>query len=217
MNSQKISAWAGMIGPIFFVLAFTIEGWLRPGYNPLSMFISELSLGQRGAIQIINFLVFGLFFLVFTYGIAVEFKKKKASKTGSVLFTIIAACYFFSGIFVTDPGTIFAGQKSIHGIIHGIFGGIVFTLMPVSCFVFLRQFRRYPEWKSLRQWTLLAGILITAAVIALTITTKFPSAQLLFSKWFGLIQRLAIIPYMIWLFSFAYTWRKHNTQPTSGY
>ena len=46
-----------MIGPALFVVTFTIEGCLRPGYRAREMFVSELSLGPRGWIQIANFIV----------------------------------------------------------------------------------------------------------------------------------------------------------------
>jgi hypothetical protein len=48
-----------MIGPTLFVVMFTLEGWLRPGYEPLGMFISELALGPRGWIQVSNLMLFG--------------------------------------------------------------------------------------------------------------------------------------------------------------
>ena len=56
-NWFKISVWVGMIGPVLFVTVFTLEGWFRPGYNTLGMYVSELSLGPRGWIQIINFII----------------------------------------------------------------------------------------------------------------------------------------------------------------
>ena len=57
MNQTKLAAWAGIIGPTLFLLVFTLEGWLRPGYQPQTMYVSDLSLGPRGTIQIINFIV----------------------------------------------------------------------------------------------------------------------------------------------------------------
>jgi hypothetical membrane protein len=45
---RKLSAWAGIIGPVLFVLVFMTEGFLRPGYDWLKTFISALSLGPRG-------------------------------------------------------------------------------------------------------------------------------------------------------------------------
>jgi hypothetical protein len=211
-TNQRQLAWAGIIGPTLFVVTFTLEGWLRPGYEPLRMYVSELSLGSRGWIQIINFVVFGLLFLVFTRGVAAEFQSGKASRGGLILLTIIAICYLVSGPFVMDPTGTSLNQMTFHGTLHGIFGGIVFSLMPVSCFVFLRRFREDPKWQFLQWWTLALGTIIAAAVVLLTVATKLPGTQSGFNEWLGLIQRTAIVPYMIWLFTFALGLRRRSKQ-----
>jgi hypothetical protein len=200
---QRQLAWAGIIGPALFVGIFMLEGWVRPGYEPLKMYVSALSLGSRGWIQIVNFVVFGLLFLVFTRAVAAEFQSGKASRGGILLLTILAICFLLSGPFVMDPASIPQNQMTFHGTLHGIFGAIVFLLMPVSCFVFLRRFREDPEWQFLQWWTLALGIIITAAVVLQTFATKLPDTQNLFTNWLGLIQRTAIIAFMIWLFIFA--------------
>jgi hypothetical protein len=196
-------AWAGVIAPTLFVTIFTLEGWLRPGYAPLSMFVSALSLGSRGWIQIANFVVFGLLLLVFTRAVAAEFQSGKAARDGVVLLSIIAICYLLSGPFVMDPAGTPLGETTLHGTLHGILGATVFSLMPVTCFVFLRRFREDPRWQSLAGGTLALGTLIAAAVILLTVATKLPDPRHLFTAWLGLIQRAAIVPFMIWLFIFA--------------
>jgi len=210
MNRRKLSACAGIIGPILFVGVFTIEGWLRSGYHPLGMYVSALSLGTRGWIQITNFIVFGLLLLLFTLGVASEFKNGKASKAGPLLLLIIAIGFLFSGPFVMDPMGTLRDQMSVHGTLHGILGGIVFSLMPISCFVFLRRFREDQKWHFLQRWTLSLGIIITIAVVVLSIVTKLPAVQKSFIDWLGLIQRTAIVPYMIWLFAFALGLYKQN-------
>jgi len=203
MNQRQLAAWAGVIAPALFVTVFTLEGWLRPGYEPLKMYVSALSLGPRGWIQIVNFIVFGTLLLVFTRAIAAEFQSGKAARGGSILLTIIAICYLASGPFVTDPAGTPQNQMTLQGMLHGIFGGIVFSLMPVSCFVFLRRFREDPKWQFLQWWTLALGTIIAVAVLLLTVATKLPAAQNVFNEWPGLIQRTAIVPFMIWLFIFA--------------
>jgi hypothetical membrane protein len=200
---RQLIAWAGIIGPFLFVAVFTLEGWLRPGYNPLSMYVSDLSLGPRGWIQMVNFVVFGVMLAVFTRSVAAEFQSGKASRGGLILLTIIAVSYFASGPFITDPMGTPLSQVSIHGTIHGIFGAIVFLLMPISCFVFLRRFRVDPQWQSFQWWTLALGTISAAGVVLLTLSTKFPNSQSVFKEWIGLIQRTAIVPFMIWLFIFA--------------
>jgi hypothetical protein len=210
MNQRSLAAWAGMVGPALFVTVFSIEGWLRPGYDPLSTFVSALSLGPRGWIQMANFIVLGILLFLFTRGIAAEFQSGKASRGGLILLTIIAICYFLSGPFVMDPTGTPLSQITVHGTLHGIFGAIVFLLMPTSCFVYLRRFREDPNWQSLQWWTLALGTISAAGVVLLTISTKFPDLQSIFAGWTGLIQRTAIVPFMVWIFIFALGFHRRN-------
>jgi hypothetical protein len=198
----KLAALAGMIAPAFFVAVFTLEGWLRPGYDALSMFISALSLGPRGWIQISNFILLGVLLLVFTRGLALEFKGVKTARGGIVLLTIIACLFLASGPFVMDPSTGTAASTTIHGLLHGIFGGIVFLLMPIIPFTFLRTFKNDPKWRSFQGWTLAFAIFLTVACLFFTVTSKSPDLQVTFAGWFGVIQRTALVPFMIWVFLF---------------
>jgi len=210
INQRRLASWAGIIGPALFVAVFTIEGWIRPGYEPLKTFVSALSLGPRGWIQIANFLVFGFLLFMFTRGVAAEFQTGKAARAGLVLLTIISVCYFISGPFVMDPTGTPQNLASIHGTIHGIAGAIVFLLMPISCFVYLRRFSSDPQWRSLQWWTLGLGIISAVGMILLTIFTKIPGLQAGFNDWLGLIQRTAIVPFMVWIFVFAMGLLKKN-------
>jgi hypothetical protein len=208
LRQRRLSAWAGIIGPALFVAVFTIEGWLRPGYDAFSTYVSALSLGPRGWIQIANFIVLGVLLLVFTRGIAFEFQTGKASRGGPILLTIIAILFIISGLFVMDPTGTPLDQATIHGTIHGLAGGIIFILMPICCFVFLRCFRVDPKWQALQWWTLALGVIVAAAVLLLTISSKTPDIANAFTDWLGLIQRTIIVPYMLWLFLFGLVYRR---------
>jgi len=203
LSQRRLAAWAGILGPALFVLVFTLEGALRPGYNALSTYVSALSLGPRGWIQMTNFVVFGILLLAFTRVLAAEFKDGKASRGGLILLTIIGFCYLLSGPFVMDPTGTPLNQTTVHGTLHGIFGAIVFLLMPISCFVYLRRFSVDPKWHSLRWWTIILGTISAIGTLLLTITTKLPNLQTTFSGWDGLIQRTSIVPFMVWVFIFA--------------
>src|SRR4051812_43382380 len=135
------AAAAGMSAPVLFVTVFTVEGARRPGYSPLSRFVSELSLGPAGWVQVLNFLVTGALVVVFGRGLALYSRSGAASRAGSVLLQIIGLGLMASGLFATDPSAP-ASPVGIHGIIHGILGALVFSLAPVSCFLFSRSFRR---------------------------------------------------------------------------
>ena len=112
---RKFSAWAGILAPIIFVGVFIAEGFLRSGYDPMSMYISALSLGDRGWIQIANFLVLGLLLFIFTLGLSKEFQTGKASRGGIIALYILSLLFFISGPFVMDPVETPPDQMSVHG------------------------------------------------------------------------------------------------------
>src|SRR5436190_13864740 len=113
-NRRVLAGWAGMVGSALFVTVFTLEGWLRPGYDWRSTFISELSIGPRGWIQVLNFIVLGTLFLVFTWGVVDEFREARASKKGPILLTIIGFSFLVSGPLVTDVAATPRDQMSLH-------------------------------------------------------------------------------------------------------
>jgi hypothetical protein len=199
---RKLSAWAGILAPAIFVGVFTVEGILRSGYDPLKMYISALSLGNRGWIQISNFLILGFLLFIFTLGLSKEFQTGKASRWGIITLYVISALFFISGPFVMDPTETPADQMSVHGLIHGLSGGIVFTIMPIIIFIFLRRFASDANWQSFRWWTLILGIIEALGVVVFSYVSKIPVEQNAYINYFGLFQRIALIPFMVWVFLF---------------
>jgi uncharacterized membrane protein len=76
--------------------------------------------------------------------------------------------------------------------------------MPITIFVFLRRFLEDPNWAVIKNWTILLAIIESVGVIIFIIVSKIPGNQSIFVNWLGLIQRLALIPFMVWIFIFAY-------------
>ena len=214
LTRLNLAVWAGIIGPALFVAVFLIEGAIRPGYNALSTFVSALSLGPRGWIQIANFLLFGLLLFIFTRALVREFQSGKGSRAGITLLTITAFCFFFSGPFVMDPVGTPPNQATLHGTVHGILGAIAFMLMPISMFVYWRRFKSDPDRAALRGGTLVLATISAIALVVLSVVTKSPQLQSTFAPGFGLIQRALIIPFMIWVFIFALALRRQiKTRP----
>ena len=197
--SPRLGVWAGVVGPLLFMVVFTIEGWLRPGYDPRSMFVSALSLGPRGGIQIANFIVSGALIALFAHHLASGAEEGKLWRLGSRLLGIIGVSILASGPFVMDPvgGPFF--EMSWHSYLHYAFGVLVFSLAPVSCFAFFGHFRADGRWRWFRWWTLGAGVIMTASVAALK--GAMPPGSL--HPFAGMIQRVALIDYMAWLECFA--------------
>lgn len=210
MKMNRFTVLAGTIAPVLFVGVFTIDGLFHQNYQPARMTVSSLALGPGGWIQIANFMIFGLLLLVFARGLAALFGKEGISQVGSTLLQAIAIGYFLAGLFVTDPASTDPSQATVHGVVHGIVGATVFVLMPVSCFVWARLYLGDEHKRRFRDWTVVSGMIVLAAVILLAIAIKLPAAQQTFQGSVGLIQRMAIVMYMIWLFSLALGLYRHG-------
>ncbi len=193
------AAAAGMIAAALFVTVFSADGWHRVGYDPSSMFVSELSLGPDGWIQIASFLVTGALVVVFGRGLAVALTSGPAARAGPILLQVIGISLMVSGPFVTDPSAPSA-PVTVHGTVHALFGAVVFSLAPISCFVLHRRFRRDPTWRGLAGWTLAAGIALTAGVVVLKIS-QLPAGGLF--AWKGVVQRAVLVAFFAWLFAVA--------------
>ncbi|MDR6505742.1 DUF998 domain-containing protein [Arthrobacter oryzae] len=202
----QLYAEAGMAGAVLFVSVFTIFGWLSPGYSPTRMFVSELSLGPNGWVQILNFVLTGALLLVLGVALARHFSSGAASRAGPALIQGIGLCLMASGPFTTDPSAMF-DQRSAPGIVHGIFGALVFTFAPISCFVFYRRFRRDPAWRPLAGWTLASGVVLALGVALLRLSQQNGSGLF---EWKGLVQRIILVTFMAWIFAVAARLRRHR-------
>jgi hypothetical membrane protein len=192
-------AWSGLAAPVIFVGVFTIEGALRPDYSAVSSYVSALSLGPRGWVQIASFLATGALLLAF--GRCGELRH--ATVWGARLLGVIGVGILLSGPFVMDPTGTPPRAMSLHGIVHQILGAIVFALMPITCFAARSSRNRF------RAWSILAGATITAAIFALKV------AQLgspVLAPMLGLIQRVALVTFFTWVFSLAWALRSRADQ-----
>ena len=197
--SARQGAWAGATAAVLFVAVFVLEDVLSPAFNWLSTAASEHAIGPHGWIQISSFVVTGLLFLAFASGLARELGRE-GSTLGPRFLAVLGWCLLLSGPFVADPApvAVYSREATWHGIVHGILGAIAFTLMPASCFVFYRRFRKDPRWRPRATWTLAACVVIISAIVLLKIAQLGPLHRLA-----GLFQRIVLITFYGWTFAFA--------------
>ncbi|HJZ73130.1 MAG TPA: DUF998 domain-containing protein [Vicinamibacterales bacterium] len=197
-GSARQTAWAGATAPILFVAVFLLEDVFSPGFNWLSTPVSEHSFGPHGWMQISTFVVTGLLLLAFASGVAREFGRDGLT-LGPRFLAILGWCILLSGPFVADPtpAAVYSREATWHGIVHGILGAIAFTLMPASCFVFYRRFRKDARWRPLATWTVAACVVIVSAIVLLKIAQLGPLRGLA-----GLFQRMILVTFFGWTFVF---------------
>jgi len=71
------------------------------------------------------------------------------------------------------------------------------------CFVYLRRFAHDASWRGLWPVTLVLGAMAAVADVVFTLATKVPALVTLTAPWAGLLQRLVLIPFMVWVAVFA--------------
>ncbi|EPG72672.1 PF06197 family protein [Leptospira fainei serovar Hurstbridge str. BUT 6] len=197
MNS--ISLQMGKVGPALFVIVFTVSGWVRPDYSTVRMPVSALSLGPLGWIQILNFVIVGISFVVFSFALLPVAKGRSWSRILPVLLFLIGCSLAFSGLFTMDAPDIPRTSWTFHGWMHQILGATVFLLFPTCCFVSSWTVRH----SRFRRWSFVVGCFIVVSIFAMKVAQLQGPEAFLFSH-FGILQRVAIVSYMFWVITLAF-------------
>jgi hypothetical protein len=192
--------WCGVIAGPLFVVAFLIEGATSPGYDPMRLPVSLLSLGEGGWRQVANFLIDGALLLGFAIGVRRALGELgRSAVAGPLLLGIFAAGVVGAGLFSTDPGGGYpAGMEyepTLHGMLHDLVSLVVFTVLPVACLVFARRFAVWGE----RGWAIYSAA--TGALLATLFVLMFVgfNGSTGISSLAGLIQRVWIVAGWGWL------------------
>jgi hypothetical protein len=189
----------GAIGPPLFVLVFLIEGATRPGYNPWRHFVSQLSTGEGGWLQVANFLVYGLLACCFAVGLRRVLRSGRGATWGPLLLGVYGLGLIVAGVFATDPalgyppGAPLGRAQTLHGTVHGLAGLVVFSSLPAACLVLAGRFAGDPQWRGWAPYSILTGAVMVAFFVASTASSVLDARGILPDAPTGLLQRVAII------------------------
>ena len=105
----RIGALAAIGGPLLYAAVVGVTGYLTPGYDPLTQWISEL--GATGALyaDLFNVLgpgIFGLLSVVFAAGFWRALKGGPLAFAAAALVTIAGIAGILDGVFPCDPGCV---------------------------------------------------------------------------------------------------------------
>jgi len=200
--------YAGVVGPLLFIVVFLIEGFTRPGYSQWRNFVSQLATGPGGWVQVLNFYVCGLLVLAFAFALRWELKGTRGAIGAPVLLGAFALTLLLAGTFSTDPALGYPpGVPAVQtptGAIHGVAGLLAFTTLPAAAFVMAWHFAREGE----RAW-MLYSIAVGVVVLVMFFAGGFTSQADASGSWHnaptGFLQRIAILAGFTWISAVA--WR----------
>jgi hypothetical protein len=167
------AAVAGILGPILFgviCLSLTVlqYDFLRGlGWHPIAgsdvPWPSALALGPYGAVQVANFLSFGLLLIVFAVGLQRTISAGRRAAIGPMLLILAGIALVVCG-FPTEP-SISRSPQTLHGWLHLLgFVLLALALLPAP-FCFWQHLRQDRRWPGQGRLALLTGVVALAAFL----------------------------------------------------
>jgi hypothetical membrane protein len=181
--------WCGVFAGPLFVLAFLVEGALRPDYDPMRHPVSSLALGPHGWTQTVNFLLAGVLTLTFFAAY-----RRVSGTRRSWLIAIWGLSLLAAGVFTSDPvsgyppDTPAVPEPTFPGRMHDYLSLVGFVALAVAMVAFMR--RSTAVFDVLCLTIFVAGIFLSSAGFA-----QDP-------RWVdvaGLLQRVAVVVAWAWL------------------
>ncbi len=180
----------GIAGPVIFTLLTIICGSLRPGYNHLHNFISELGASTTPNSQLMNLLGFiptGISFMAFGLGLWMAVPAKKKLKLASALMFIFGLGVMLAGFFSCDVGCPLNGTTE--AVVHDRVSLVAFFSAITAMFLFGSFFKGSNKNLSVySKFSAVATLLFLAAMIL-----SYP-----FEALSGLWQRLMLLSIFLW-------------------
>ncbi len=199
---SRVLLYCGLIGPPLFIVAFLIEGALKPDYEALRYPVSSLSVGAAGWAQQANFIVSGLLILAFAAGLRRNLCLSPAGTWGPFLIALVGTGLVGAGAFSTDPvfgypasHPLLLEQVTYHGRLHDLFSIFVFLGLPAACFVFVRRFAVLGQ-NSWMIYSMATGIAMPILFVVTAVGFRQAPGLGAFA---GLFQRLTIGVGWLWL------------------
>ena len=206
---RRLMLAGGIAGPVIFAVASIVFGALRPGYDPIDQFISEL--GETGGLHapmmnVIGFMAGGAMILLFAIAVWRSLPRSALTTIGSLLIAVFAVNMFSAGIWSCDVGCPTSGGSPEQQL-HDIVSVIAFPALIIGTLTWSAWLMRQADWRGFGNYSLvtgLAAICLLVAMIASEATRELT----------GLWQRLFLLVLFVWLASFSYALLRRNPAST---
>lgn len=213
VNRLLWSARAGIVGPLLFTVGFLAQEFFRRGeYNPISEPVSALEAGPNGWIQQVNFVVFGVFTVLFALGLHRGVRPTRAGVAGPAFLTWSGVGLILAAAFPLrdDP----AGNWYDPTGLHVVNGTIFFFSLGVGLIVISRRLARDPRWSGLSGYALGSGIILMLMFGAFGALIRPEDAPL--HDLAGVVQRVTIAVWFACTVTLALRLRRIATDRLTG-
>ena len=201
--STRTLLTGGVVGPVLFVVVFTVLGAIRPGYDPLRMFVSLLMLSDGGWVQVASFLISGLLIVGAAIGLRRVLMPGPGCRLAPIGVGLAGVGLIVAGIFPTDPvqgyppGTPLGLPltASWHAVLHVLGALLFFGGLPFASIVLTRRFASHGAIG----WAVYSAASGIGMFLFNLVTSASPGTVGMFPDVAGLLQRIAIGLGLAWL------------------
>jgi Protein of unknown function (DUF998) len=139
--------YCGIVAGPLFIAASLIQAFTRTGFDLARHPLSLLSLGSLGWVQILNFVVSGILYVLGAVGQRAALRQSRGGTWGPLFVGLSGIGLIIAGVFAADPGAGFppgapagAPTMSWHGLLHEIGFMLSFVGAIGACAVFARRY-----------------------------------------------------------------------------
>jgi hypothetical protein len=172
---------------------WTVASLMRPGYDQLRQYGSELATGQNSIIMNANFLITGSLIIVFSFGLFTNIHAGRWPAIGSILLGVFGVGEMVTAAFPCDPGCPLVNSQSLSQLAHNLIAGVAFGSFALAPLLIALGLKRDTFWKRY-QWYCLATGFASVGLFLL-----FTAAILSSFQYSGLLQRVFLAVPFLWV------------------
>jgi Protein of unknown function (DUF998) len=142
-----------LAGPVFVAVGL-IQAFTIPGFDLTHHYLSQLSSGELGWIQIGNFVIAGFLTIAAAVGVRRALGGGTLGRVAPLLLGGFGVGLVAAGVFVADPAIGFPPgtpdaiptHQSWHSVLHGVSAIVSFVFLVGACFTLGWRFARQRQW-----------------------------------------------------------------------
>lgn len=192
--SFRLLLLAGVLGPLLFAVTVIVVGHLRPDYNHVNQFMSELA--EAGAqfawlMKYFGFMIPAALILAFVLAFRTRLPGTALSSIGTSLLVVFAVSMFLAGVFPCDVGCS-PSVPSTDQKLHDLFSVLAFPSFTAGVFFWGLSLLRNTSWRRFGIYTLGTAVLSLVLLIAMIQSEASREGT-------GVYQRLYLGVLFLWL------------------
>jgi hypothetical protein len=192
-SAHRQLRWVGVAIPVLWFGILFAAGALRPGYDHVRQYMTELTVGDNAWLAQLDFFVVGPLVLLFAYAL----KNAGGPPIGALLIAVKGVAIIVGGLFIGDVDI---GVRTTSGLVHNlsvVIGSVAMAAAIVAITI---------AWRRAVVFSIAAAAVIVIATVLLAVATPqgtgSPDSPL--APWAGLLQRLSMLANFSWPAVFAF-------------